>query len=130
MFYSKTKFILRISGLPKLNLFRKNIWKLLSKNLHAVTCPTSGTEEEIIKLNIFKKIKILILEDPVLRISEITKKKAENITFETGYVLSVGRLTHQKNFEFLIENFSKIQNEIKKKLIIIGSGEYEENLKN
>ena len=128
-FYSKTKFILRISGLPKLNFFRKNIWRSLSKNLHAITCPTSGTEKQLIKLNIFKKNKILLLEDPVLRISEIIKKRSENIPFEKGYILSVGRLTHQKNFEFLIENFSKIHNEIKKKLIIIGSGEYEEKLK-
>ena len=34
----------------------------------------------------------------------------------------------KKNFEFLIENFSEIQNEIKKKLIIIGSGENKKKL--
>ena len=128
MFYSKTKFILRISGLPKLNFFRKNIWKVLSKNLHLVTCPTQGTLDQLIKLNIFQKNKIFLLEDPVLNIKEITKKRLENIPFEAGYILSVGRLTYQKNFEFLIENFSKIQNEIKKKLIIVGSGENKKKL--
>ena len=86
----------------------------MSKNLHLVTCPTQGTFNQLIKLNIFQKNKIFLLEDPVLNIKEIMKKRLENIPFETGYILSVGRLTYQKNFEFLIENFSKIQNEIKK----------------
>ena len=128
MFYSKIKFILRISGLPKLNFLRKNIWKVLSKNLYLVTCPTMGTFEQLINLKIFHKDKILLLEDPVLNVREIIKKRLENIPFESGYVLSVGRLTYQKNFEFLIENFSKIQKEIKKKLIIIGSGELKNKL--
>ncbi len=128
-FYSKTKFILRISGLPKLNFFRKNIWKALSKNLHSVTCPTQGTKSQLLQLNMFKKNKIFLLEDPVLSLREIVKKRSENIPFESGFILGVGRLTHQKNFEFLIENFSKIQNEVKKKLIIIGSGENEDKLK-
>ncbi len=128
MFYSKTKFILRISGLPKLHFLRKNIWRVLSKNLHLVTCPTMGTLEQLIKLKIFQKNKVLLLEDPILDVREIMKKRLENIPFESGYILSVGRLTYQKNFEFLIENFSKIQKEIKKKLIIIGSGELKKKL--
>ncbi len=128
MFYSKTKFILRISGLPKLNFFRKNIWRVLSKNLHLVTCPTQGTLNQLIHLNIFEKNKIFLLEDPVLNIKEIMKKRLENVPFEKGYILSVGRLTYQKNFEFLIENFSEIQKEIKRKLIIIGSGENKKKL--
>ena len=128
MFYSKTKFILRISGLPKLNFFRKNIWRVLSKNLYLVTCPTQGTLNQLIHLNIFEKNKIFLLEDPVLNIKEIMKQRLENVPFEKGYILSVGRLTYQKNFEFLIENFSEIQNEIKKKLIIIGSGENKKKL--
>lgn len=128
MFYSKTKFILRISGLPKLNFLRKNIWRVLSKNLHLVTCPTMGTLEQLIKLKIFQRNKVLLLEDPILDVREIMKKRLENIPFESGYILSVGRLTYQKNFEFLIENYSKIQKEIKKKLIIIGSGELKKKL--
>ena len=102
IFHSKIKFILRISGLPKLNFLRKNIWRFLSKNLYLVTCPTQGTYDELIKLKIFEKDKIFLLEDPVLNIKEIMKKRSENIPFETGYILSVGRLTYQKNFEFLI----------------------------
>ena len=82
MFYSKTKFILRISGLPKLNFFRKNIWRVLSKNLYLVTCPTQGTLNQLIHLNIFEKNKIFLLEDPVLNIKEIMKQRLENVPFE------------------------------------------------
>ena len=32
-FKFETKFILRISGTPKLNLLRKFLWKLISKNI-------------------------------------------------------------------------------------------------
>ena len=56
--------------------------------------------ESVNKLNIFQKNKIFLLEDPVLNVKEITKKRLENIPFEAGYILSVGRLTYQKTLNF------------------------------
>ena len=41
---NKTKVILRISGLPKLNFLRKFIWKFLGKKIYLVTTPTSLTK--------------------------------------------------------------------------------------
>ena len=43
LFNFNTKFVLRISGLPRLNLFRKIFWKISLKKIHLVTCPSKET---------------------------------------------------------------------------------------
>ena len=58
IFNFKTKFILRISGLPRLNFLRKILWKLISKKIFLVTCPSNETIEYIRSTNIFEKKKI------------------------------------------------------------------------
>lgn len=45
----KTKIILRISGYPKINFMRFYFWKLYSKNIYKITCPTRKTYEYILK---------------------------------------------------------------------------------
>ena len=131
-FNLKTKFILRISGFPKLNFFRKTVWKFLSTNLSVIFSPTLVTKEMLDETKIFKTVPIKVLEDPIAEIKKINTKKREVIDdLDTSkYIVSIGRLTKQKNFDFLINSFHKMHNEIKNyKLIIIGSGELEKNLK-
>ena len=77
-FKFETKFILRISGFPKLNFFRKILWKLAFKKIYCVTCPTKNTFDYIKMLNLVEKSKLKILYDPVINISEIIKKKKCN----------------------------------------------------
>ena len=131
-FFRNTKFILRISGFPQLNIFRKSLWKILSKRLYSVFTPTLLTRELLIKNNIYTKEKIFLLRDPIVEIRKIVKLKKENIddlSKTTRYVISIGRLTKQKNFSFLIKSFSKIREKLMDiKLVIIGSGEEEEEL--
>ena len=131
-FFRDTKFILRISGFPQLNIFRKSLWKILSKRLYSVFTPTLLTRELLIKNNIYTKEKIFLLRDPIVEIRKIVKLKKENIddlSKTTRYVISIGRLTKQKNFSFLIKSFSKIREKLMDiKLVIIGSGEEEEEL--
>ena len=40
-----TKFILRISGMPKLNLIRRSFWKIISTKLYMVTSPSIEANE-------------------------------------------------------------------------------------
>ena len=47
LFNFNTKLILRISGMPKLHFIRKIFWKLSSKNIHFVTCPTLELKKKI-----------------------------------------------------------------------------------
>lgn len=130
--HNSCKFILRISGLPKLNLFRKYYWKLLSKNLYCITTPTYSTKLLMENKKIFGNKKILVLEDPIfimkdIAVAKIKKQKYKNIN-EIN-IISVGRLTVQKNFGLLILGISKLYTKYPKlKLIILGSGEKKDEL--
>ena len=121
----KTKLYLRISGKPKLGILRKFFWKLASKNIHKVFCPTVETKNDLIKLKIFPKNKVFFLPDPIINEQFKFKKKIELINRfkikEEGYYLAIGRLSEQKNFKFLLNSFSK--NFKNFKLLILGEGE-------
>jgi len=128
-----TKFILRISGLPKMNFLRKFFWRSINSKLDKIICPTEMTKEFLIKKKIFSKEKLIVVRDPVINLSLINSfknYKKNNIDIKNEYIISIGRLTYQKNFEFLIENFSKISKTYKNlKLIILGEGEKKNSLK-
>ena len=135
LFYKPdTKFVLRISGLPKLTIFRKFLWKRISNKIYLVTCPSNQTKLDLLKLNIFPIEKVKILNDPILEIEHINKKlkeKNEDYLNEKKYFLNIGRLTKQKNQILLIKAFSKIlksNNNIN--LYIAGEGEERTNLEN
>lgn len=132
-FNKKTKIILRISGLPKLNFFRKNLWKFFSSQVYLITTPTEITKNDLINKNIFKEKKIFLLRDPVIEVSNINKMKSfaldEKFLKKESFYLSIGRLTNQKNFEFLIKEFSRISHKLKvNQLCIIGDGEKKQYL--
>ena len=129
-----TKIILRISGLPSLNPFRKFLWKFFSKYIYKITTPTLLTKDLLIVNKIFPERKIFLLRDPIINCKKINiekKIKQNNFFSNKSYYLSIGRLTSQKNFEFLIKNYFENINKFKtKQLVIVGSGENEEFLKN
>lgn len=125
-----TKLYLRISGKPKLGLFRKLLWKSASKKIHKVFCPTIETRNNLINLKIFPKNKLFFIPDPIINSKFNLKKKLKLskkfIKKEKQYYLAIGRLTHQKNFKFLIKTFSKKFK--KSKLLILGEGELRNEL--
>ena len=134
-FNSKTKVILRISGLPKINIIRYLFWKIYAKKIYKVTCPTRKTYDFLVKKKIFDKQKIFVLRDPVIDMKEFSLKKREGYDFvspiKQKYLISIGRLTKQKNFKLLINFFYKLSNKYSKfELVIIGEGEDELKLKN
>ena len=130
-FKFRTKFILRISGLPKLNIFRKTLWKIALKNFYLVTCPTESTYNYIKSLNIIEPEKVKLLYDPVIEVSKIKKKIKEKNNFEfKNYFLAAGRLTKQKNFIFLCKAFHQVLTKYPDyKLLIAGEGEDENKIK-
>ena len=128
IFNFKTKLILRISGLPKLTFFRKLLWKISKNKIYLVTTPTIDTRTQLIQKNIFEAEKIVTLRDPILSIKEITEKKKEIIIdkfiIKNKYLVSIGRLTKQKNHKLLIDSFSFYSKKNKDiDLVIIGAGE-------
>ena len=122
----KTELILRISGYPRLNLFRFLLWKIASNKIKYVICPTEETKNYLLKKSIFKEDQVLFIPDPVLNIRKINNLKKEKLKtkFMKPFFLSIGRFTKQKNHIFLINFFSKNLNYLKDNdLIIIGQGE-------
>jgi glycosyltransferase involved in cell wall biosynthesis len=126
-FNLKTKFILRISGLPKLNILRNLYWKIVLDKINIITTPTVATK--IYLKNLFPNLKISILKDPIIFNETLfvkQKKKEKN-----NFYISIGRLTKQKNFLFLIKTFKKIVDKnSKNKLYILGDGEQYKKLYN
>ena len=132
IFKINSKIILRISGYPKLHFIRKKFWQLTTKKVFSVTCPT---EELINKLQTSKIIihpRIKFLPDAIIDINDFLMKKNEKIDLPTKkkFLLSVGRLTKQKNYSYLlneIKNFLISNNDYD--LIILGDGEDKKMLK-
>jgi len=125
---NKTKVIIRISGLPKLNLVRYIFWKLFSKKIYRVTCPTTLTYEYLKKINIFDQNKLFVLRDPVIQLHEFLIKKNEKIEDlkieKNNLIISIGRLTRQKNLILLIRAFKKILIKYPNyHLLLLGEGE-------
>ena len=133
-FFKNTKFILNISGFPKIHFLRSFFWKLTSKKIYKICCPTVSTFNYILSLNIFDPKKIILLKDPIFNISVINKQKKEIIEeklINEKFILSVGRLTYQKNHKILINAFKEISiNYPELKLVILGDGEKENELSN
>ena len=130
-----TKIILRISGKPKMNIFRSLLWKIALNKIHKITFPTKETLEEFKRLKLTDENKLQLLYDPVLNLKDISSKKhaiiSEEFLTKEKYFLSIGRLTKQKNFDFLLNSFKKILiNNEKYKLVIIGEGEDRKKLQN
>jgi glycosyltransferase involved in cell wall biosynthesis len=126
----ETKLILRISGRPKLNFLRYFLWKISSKNIYLVFCPTLETKKELKKLKIFDSKKIKFLPDPVLNKSDIKNKKRikiKRIFSKKKYFLVVGRFTKQKNHNLILQTIKKYN--LKDNFLFIGEGELKEILK-
>ena len=134
LFEFKTKFILRISGMPKLNFLRKIFWKKVAKKLYLITCPTKELKVKLSQSKIFSKEKIHLLSDAIIDIKKFKKDKRETVDDfakfnEKRVIFAAGRLTKQKNFEYLINEFSKFSKKNDEfTLIILGEGELRKNL--
>lgn len=114
----KTNLILRISGFPKLDYLRYNFWKFTSDKIYRVTCPSLDLKSQILQYKLFDTKKVFFLADPIINISEFKKIKNNLIDFskiKKNFFISVGRLTRQKNFIYLLEEFYFF----KKKMIIL-----------
>ena len=133
----KTKLILRISGMPKFNFLRKYFWKICSSKIEIITCPTIELKEKIKILKIFDKKKIFYLPDAVININNFreqlkTENRFKNVFSKNFKVfIAAGRLTKQKNFDYLIKEFEKFYFKNNNyRLVIFGDGEEYLNLNN
>ena len=130
---SKSKIILRISGLPKLNFLRKMFWSMTTKKIFKITCPSVELINELKNKNFLIEDKLLFLPDAIINVKKFIGFKYQKIQRKTDrkYLLSVGRYTKQKNFKYLINEISNFfNNNNNYDLYIIGDGEQKKELQN
>ncbi len=134
-FSFKTKIILRISGYPKFNYFRKSLWKRSNEIIYKITSPTAELLEDLENLRIFSKNKIHLLTDAIINIEDFILKKRQKLVklekkLPNNFFLSIGRFTKQKNFNYLVSEFKKFSSNYQnEKLLIIGEGEMKNHIK-
>ena len=134
LFNFESNFILRISGYPKLNKFRKFLWKISAEKLKSITCPSKELKSQLEEKNIFVSKKLFYLPDAIINLKEFSKLNKKvyskiDIAENKKIFLAAGRLTRQKNFSYLINEFSnfiKINKDFI--LIILGEGEERKSL--
>jgi len=131
LFNTKIKLILRISGYPKLNIFRYYLWKLSNIKISYITCPSQALLEYLKNINLFNVKKLTYLPDAIINIKEIKKQFSVDSKNQGKYILAVGRLTKQKNFSYLLSEYEKFLRINKNyKLIILGEGDEKNKLIN
>lgn len=122
-----------IQGFPKMNLIRKILWRLLY-NKSDLIITMSGMSKKIIGEVIRNKSKIIKINNPIISYDLLKKSKEEigqeykNI-FKRKNIITIGRLTNQKNHIETLMAFKNFQKNFKDvNLIIIGEGELKEKI--
>ena len=130
LFNFETKCILRISGFPKMNFFRFALWRLCSNRIYKITCPTNLTNNYLKKCKFINPNKIITLYDPIINVKKITELKKEFLDLKNKkFYFSAGRLTYQKNFNFLIDSFINLKQENDEKIPLLIAGDGEEKIR-
>ena len=124
-------------SLKELNIFKRLILKLLIqlfyKNADYIVGNSNSVCESIISTTKTNKKNIKLILNPTF-VPEILEKAEEPIKekwiegSKEPIILTIGRLSSQKNISLLIDSFSELLNMKKSKLIIIGDGPQRKNL--
>jgi glycosyltransferase involved in cell wall biosynthesis len=129
--FGKPKVIIRQDvdvnkySLRKFNFF---LIKILYPFADNVISLTNDMKKNLIDLNSSNKSTVIYNGISLDKISEL-KDEYCDISNHSGFkIISIGRLTKQKNFTLLLETFKKIDKEINAKLYILGEGELKDSL--
>ena len=137
IFFKKIFMINSIQGYPKLNYFRKLLWKFFYTKSDLIITMTNKTKKELIEKIDIDNSKIIKIDNPIISknikiISNDSIDENEKIIFLKKVFCSVGRLTKQKNYMELLVGLKKYLDDYDKNfnLIIIGDGEMRGELDN
>lgn len=126
IFNLNNKIILRVSGKIRFTILRKLIFYISKKKIKNVLIQTLESKNRIIKKNIFEKKILNLVRDPIInynKINKLKKEKVEKKFLDNKYFVSIGRLTNQKNFLFLVKCLKRILEKEKKFIfLILGEG--------
>lgn len=131
---NKISLILHFHNVPNVNLFNLkeriinffifNYIKIIKYKYISIIAVSNAIKEQIIEKYKIDKNKILVIY-PSINFNRIEKEKFANFTFDKNnekIILTIGRLTKQKNHKLLIQSFAEVRKLINCRLIIIGNG--------
>jgi glycosyltransferase involved in cell wall biosynthesis len=134
IFFKDINIIISVQGYPNLNFFRKILWRILYKKSKVIITMTDNTKKIIMKNTKLKNV--IHINNPIItkRIDILSKIKISNNDkkfFKKPVIISIGRLTRQKNFLSLIKYFNEANAKLnfKYNLIILGDGEQKNMLR-
>lgn len=137
------KLILRSPNFPSQNIHKYPVYvRLISRwsynKADMVVASTKAMKSDLQLIFDLPLEKVKLVHNPVdlQLISSLSKKSVEEKLFHTEgddyhpVIVSMGRLTEQKGFTYLIRAFKMVQNELPSKLVIIGDGAQKRDLEN
>jgi len=111
----------------KRNIIFRLLIKFIYKNRSLISV-SEGLKQELINYwNLKNNTKIAVINNP-LDIEYIREKASEKLLIDGKYIISVGRLTAVKRYDYLIKAFMKTKLKEDYKLIILGEGEEKQKL--
>ena len=127
-FIKDLRIFCSIQGFPKMNKIRKFLWKIFY-NQSDLIITMSDMSKNLISPLIKEKSKIVKINNPIISY-ELIKKSKEEIEdkykeiFNKKNIISIGRLTKQKNHIEILMAFKDFQKNFDDiNLVIIGEGE-------
>ena len=138
----KSKIIIREAAAPTIEIQQKifigsylikALIKILYPYADKIISPTADIKSDLVENYGLSPSKISVINNLIdyEKINNKSKVDQKSFTFDPKkeYIISVGRLVKQKNYQLLIRAFSKIKNK-NVNLIIVGEGEEKNNLIN
>ena len=125
---TKSKLIISMGGLPKNSPIRVILWSKVYEQASAFIAPNKGVAGVASSISKISTERFEIIPNPVIDDS-IIEKSLDDVEHpwyansNVSTILSVGRLTRQKDFSTLITAFNKIKEKGNFRLLILGEGE-------
>lgn len=119
----------------KITYFYKLFYPILALNVNKIICVSNGVAQDLEANFLIRKDKIEVMYNPAYTptLHNLAKESFEHKWFSDDFktVVSLGRLSKQKDYGSLIRAFKLVHDEIdNSRLVIFGSGALESELQN
>ena len=132
IFNLKNKIVFRVSGKINFSIWRKYILIFCKDKIFKIFVQTRYSREKLQNQKIFNNVNIQLIYDPIIdlkKINKLKRQKIENKYQKKKYFVAIGRLSHQKNFIFLVKCIKKIVKfENNYFFLILGDGEQKKSI--